>query len=429
MCFPDNEFILRPLLGPPCWVPLNLLTYPEEQIEGVEQAAQALDRIFSGHGEPKRGEPPSFHHILNHSAREQPPRSAKVVGRTGDTSPPSSPHPAHCTPASPLSGQPHVGFLPDVTYSSESNDSLNLPPKLQLGYRGTCWREKGVRSQQKRRPPRDTPTSDETEAQCKVSPRSKRPPFGLVSLAPRIEKGRNQLYPPGASQVALESPPKSSVPQRPSAPLYSRPRSLLNFSWSPSRRLGFPGENVRNEVGSPRNAVGTGWRKAAPRQLCTPVGVRFGSVRSVRFGSVRSVSPRRDPALPPTHRLPREHKAQRGHGPRGASARPLQEAGVSAGCGARGSPQRVPEGQPSPRAGKERPSQGCLSFRAATHPRRWAGRPGRWGGGVGGPPRRLIGGRDVTPRAERRQAGEGGVLLSLLLAPPGKKKKKREGWG
>ena len=62
-------------------VQVGCLTYPEEQIERVEQAAQALHRIFSGHREPQETEAPSFQHILPPRAKQQP--SAEKGGRTG----------------------------------------------------------------------------------------------------------------------------------------------------------------------------------------------------------------------------------------------------------------------------------------------------------------------------------------------------------
>ena len=59
-------------------VQVGCLTYPEEQIERVEQAAQALHRIFSGHREPQEREAPSFQHILPPRTKQQ--RSAEGGG-------------------------------------------------------------------------------------------------------------------------------------------------------------------------------------------------------------------------------------------------------------------------------------------------------------------------------------------------------------
>lgn len=85
----------------------NCSTYPKKQIEGVEKAAQALHGIFSGHCEPRKGEAPSFHHILLPPAKSQ--RSAGA-GRTGDLSPRSA-RPAHPSSARPQPG-PESGPKP-----------------------------------------------------------------------------------------------------------------------------------------------------------------------------------------------------------------------------------------------------------------------------------------------------------------------------
>lgn len=55
-------------------------THPEEEVEGVEQAAQTLHRVLPGHGEPPQETAPSSQHILPPDAG--PP--APCRGRHGE---------------------------------------------------------------------------------------------------------------------------------------------------------------------------------------------------------------------------------------------------------------------------------------------------------------------------------------------------------
>lgn len=82
-------------------VQVGCLTYPEEEIERVEQAAQALHRIFSGHREPQEREAPSFQHILPPRAKQQP--SAEREGGEQDTPDHRAPQPPPISPLSALS--------------------------------------------------------------------------------------------------------------------------------------------------------------------------------------------------------------------------------------------------------------------------------------------------------------------------------------
>lgn len=108
MWWPQEAESSRPHL----LVQVGCLTYPEEQIERVEQAAQALHRIFSRHREPQEREAPSFQHILPRRAKQQ--RSAEGGGEQ-ETPNHRAPQPPPISPLSALS--PVQGLVRSLSHS------------------------------------------------------------------------------------------------------------------------------------------------------------------------------------------------------------------------------------------------------------------------------------------------------------------------
>lgn len=96
-------------------VQVGCLTYPEEEIERVEQAAQALHRIFSGHREPQEREVHPFNTSYPHGLNSSHLQRGRGENRTLLTT--ALPNPAHSLSVRPQPGPgsgPEAYFILDI---------------------------------------------------------------------------------------------------------------------------------------------------------------------------------------------------------------------------------------------------------------------------------------------------------------------------
>lgn len=97
-------------------------THPEEEVEGVQQAAQALHRVLPGHGEPPRETAPFSHHILPPEAG--PPAPCR---RRGGEGPGESP--CRGTNAQVEAAEPSRGAAPDRRHPGGSGRAPRALPQ------------------------------------------------------------------------------------------------------------------------------------------------------------------------------------------------------------------------------------------------------------------------------------------------------------
>lgn len=119
-------------------------THPEEQVEGVEQAAQALHRVLPGHGEPPRDTAPSSHHILPPEAG--PPAPCREGGRgAGESALPRDQRTGGGDGAAPSPDRPRSaetpGSLPSIPFTFPSppappGDSEGRAVLMEVIHRG-----------------------------------------------------------------------------------------------------------------------------------------------------------------------------------------------------------------------------------------------------------------------------------------------------